>query len=185
MTLEALTAWGEDFLKRLDDSAVPERAITDDGMGTVLECAARLTDAARGINEGSAAAEGRLSVRIETMNASLAAKLSAIGATARTDAIEQGVGRVELDLGAFRKHADGRIDVVASGLSVANSRLYETKEQLRKLKFGWYAFLSPWVIFVFFCRHVAREPNPPGVQLATGGRLSPRRLLPAPPVAAG
>ena len=159
VTREALDAWGERLLKRFDDEGVPERAMADDGVLIVAECAARMTDAARGIEEGAAGAEKRLMNRIGEAEETLGQRLSATDTTKGMDDVRQAAGRIESEVGAFRSRVDSRFNYVATTVS-------DIQVTARNLQFRWRAILSPWAIFVFLL----------GMASATSFRLADRLL---------
>ena len=114
VTREELEAWGERLLKRFDDTDVPERAVADDGILIVADCAARMTDAARKIEEGAAGAEKRLTARIGAAEEALAVRLSAIDATKAVGQVSNAAGRIETELAGFNETV--REGLAAEGL---------------------------------------------------------------------
>ena len=159
VTRDALDAWGEGLLKRFDDEGVPERAVADDGVLIVAECAARMTAAAREIEEGAAKSAKRLVKRIGKAEERLADRLSAIDTTKGMDDVRQAAGRIEAGLGEFRKRADSRFNDIASIAS-------DTLRKAQTLKVKWQALLSPWAAFVFLM----------GMAFATALKLANRLL---------
>ncbi len=142
VTREELEAWGERLLKRFDDADVPERAVADDGILIVADCAARMTDAARKIEEGAAGAEKRLTARIGAAEEALADRLSAIDATKAAGQVSNAAGRIETELAGFRNRVDDRFNHVAPMVTYI-------RDTVRELKFTWRIFIAPWALGMF------------------------------------
>ena len=142
VTRDALEAWGERLLKRFDDADVPERAVADDGILIVANCAARMTDAAREIEEGAAGAEKRLTARIGAAEEALADRLSAIDATKAVGQVSNAAGRIETELAGFRNRVDDRFNHVAPMVTYI-------RDTVRELKFTWRIFIAPWALGMF------------------------------------
>ena len=142
VTREELDAWGERLLKRFDDADVPERAVADDGVLIVAECAARMTDAARKIEEGAGGAEKRLTARIGAAEEALGDKLSAVDATKAVGHVRNAAGRIEAELAGFRQRVDDRFNHVAPMVTYI-------RDTVRELKFTWRIFIAPWALGMF------------------------------------
>ena len=139
VTAEALTAWSDDLLKRFDAAARPAPdAVAGLGnhAGKVAAAAAKTEEAAERIDRALA----RLSAEVEGMGKSLAEDRSEI--RTGTAGIESAAARIETNLGKLSDNAGWDSNWILN-------RLEDIEKHMARLRFGWRAFLAPWVVFVF------------------------------------
>ncbi len=129
VTAEALAAWSDDLLKRLGAAARPADA-------RAAEAAAKTEKAAEPIDRALA----RLSAEVEGMGKSLAEDRSEI--RTGTAGIESAAARIETNLGKLSDNAGWDSNWILN-------RLEDIEKHMARLRFGWRAFLAPWVVFVF------------------------------------
>ena len=154
ITREELDAWGEGLLEKLGEM-VPKESGADGA--AIAEHAGRMEAAAERIDTGLERTAGRFAAEVAGMEKWLAEDRSTIRAS--MSGIESAAGRIESDLGGFRKRAESRFNDIAS-------IVWDTRDRVRKLNFEWRIFLSPWALGMFIA----------GAVFSTGMKLASRLL---------
>ncbi len=143
---EALEAWGDQLVTRVVEAGRTADAPAADAAAAVafhtgrIEEAAAKAAAAERIDGGLESTADRFAAAVKGMEERLAADRSTIRATAA--GIESAVTRIETGLGKMRddtSRASGRAD----------RNLEDIRTRMAGLRFGWRAFLAPWIVFVF------------------------------------
>ena len=154
VTREELDAWGADLLKTFG-GMVPKEAGADGA--AMAEHAGKMEAAAERIDTALERNGDRFSAEIKAMEKWLAEDRSTIRAS--MSGIESAAGRIEAELGGFRKRAESRFSDIAS-------IVWDTRDRVRKLNFEWRIFLSPWALGMFIA----------GAVFSTGMKLASRLL---------
>ncbi len=136
VTREELDAWGEGLLKRFGEM-VPKETGAD---AAIAEHAGKMAAASERIDTALERNGDRFSAEIKAMEKWLAEDRSAIRAP--MSGIESAAGRIESDLGGFRKRADSRFNDIASVV-------WDIRDRTQALDFNWRIFLAPWALGMF------------------------------------
>lgn len=136
MTREELEAWGAGLLEKVGEM-VPKEI----GAGAAMaEHAGKMEAAAERIDTGLERTAERFSAEVAGMEKWLAEDRSAIRAS--TSGIESAAGRIEADLGEFRKRTDSRFNDIASVV-------WDIRSRTRALDFNWRVLVAPWALGMF------------------------------------
>ena len=153
VTREELDAWGADLLKTFG-GMVPKEA----GAGAAItEHAGKMEAAAERIDTALERNGDRFSAEIRAMEKWLAEDRSTIRAS--MSGIESAAGRIEADLGGFRKRADSRFNDIASVV-------WDIRSRTQGLDFNWRVLVAPWALGMFIA----------GAVFSTGMKLASRLL---------
>ena len=153
VTREELEAWGEGLLEKFGEM-VPKEAGAG---GAIAEHAGKMAAAAERIDTGLERNGDRFSAEIKAMEKWLTEDRTVIRAS--MSGIESAAGRIESDLGDFRKRAESRFNDIASVVSGIRNRV-------QALDFNWRIFLAPWALGMFIA----------GAAFATALKLANRLL---------
>ena len=136
VTREELEAWGEDLLKRFGEM-VPKEG----GAGAAMaEHAGKMEAAAERIDTALERNGDRFSAEIKAMEKWLTEDRTVIRAS--MSGIESATGRIEADLGGFRKRAESRFSDIAS-------IVWGIRDRTQALDFNWRALVAPWALGMF------------------------------------
>ena len=137
VTREELEAWGGELLKKFG-GMVPKETGAD---GAAIAAHAGKTAEAAGRIETALERNGdRFSAEIKGMETWLAEDRSTIRAS--MSGIESAAGRIESDLGAFRKRADSRFNDIAPIVR-------DIRDRTQALDFNWRVLVAPWALGMF------------------------------------
>ncbi len=153
-TRDALEAWGAGLLEKVGE-AVSERTGPEAPEAAIAAHAGKMEAAAERIGTALERNGDRFSAEIKAMEKWLAEDRTVIRAS--MSGIESAAGRIEADLGEFRKRAESRFSDIASVV-------WGIRDRTQALDFNWRVLVAPWAIFVFLM----------GMGFATALRLADR-----------
>ncbi len=137
VTREELYAWGEGLLEKVGEM-VPKESGADGA--AIAAHAGKMEAAAERIDTALERNGDRFSAEIRAMEKWLAEDRTTIRAS--MSGIESAAGRIESDLGDFRKRAESRFNDIASVV-------WGIRDRTQALDFNWRVLVAPWALGMF------------------------------------